>query len=195
MPYVAHRRLRQAARRHDPFQIALDQGDARALNRDVGSRSHCNPDIGGRERRRVVHAIARHGDNAPLLAQPLDNLSLVLWKDFGPDFRDTELARDGFGGRTVVAGEHDDPDSRSAQSLNCLRGRRLDRIGDRDHAQALPSIATKIAVAPAERNSSAVFSSADTSIAPACIISRLPMSIRRPSTVPVTPLPEGESKS
>ena len=98
-----------------PFRSPLDQGDARALNRDVGSRSHCNPDIGGRERRRVVHAIARHGDDAPLLAQPLDNLSLVLGKDFGLDFRDTELARDGFGGRAVVAGEHDDPDSRFAQ--------------------------------------------------------------------------------
>ena len=58
-----------------------------------------------------------------------------------------------------------------------------------------PSIATKIAVAPSPRKSSAVFSSAVTSIAPACIISRLPMSIRRPSMIPVTPLPDGESKS
>ena len=47
--------------------------------------------------------------------------------------------------------------------------------------EGFPSIATKIAVAPSPRKSSAVFSSDETSIARACIISRLPMSMRRPS--------------
>ena len=60
----------------------------------------------------------------PSFAQPLDDLALVLRQDFGLDLGDAELARDRFGGRAVVAGQHDDADARVAQQPHRLGGRR-----------------------------------------------------------------------
>ena len=73
----------------------------------------------------------------PLFAQPLDNLALILGKNFRLDVGNAELARDGFGGCAVVAGEHDDSDSRIAQGADRRCGRRLDRVGDCQHASRL----------------------------------------------------------
>ena len=44
----------------DPGQVALEQGDAGALDRHVGAGPHRDPDLGGRQGRGVVDAVAGH---------------------------------------------------------------------------------------------------------------------------------------
>ena len=85
LPDVAHRRLRQAPRLHDAGEVALEQRDAGALDRHVGAGAHGDADIGGRQRRRVVDAVARHGDDPALAAQLLDHRALLLGQHLGLD--------------------------------------------------------------------------------------------------------------
>ena len=49
-----------------------------ALCMATSVRSHGNSDIGGSERRRVVDAVARHGDDMALALQLLDHLAFVF---------------------------------------------------------------------------------------------------------------------
>ena len=146
----------------DALKIAAQERDAGAFDRDVGAGSHRDADVGRGKRRRVVHPVAGHGDDPPLLAQAFDRFALVLRQDFRLDLRDAELARDRFGGRAIVAGQHHDADARVALSARTASGgRRLDRDRRRrSRRHALPSIAAKIAVAPSLRRSSAAASSA-----------------------------------
>jgi hypothetical protein len=48
-------------RAQDAANIALNQGDAGALNGNVGSRAYRNTDVGLRQGRRVVDHVAGHG--------------------------------------------------------------------------------------------------------------------------------------
>ena len=54
----------EPARADDAAQVALDQRDAGALDGDVGAGAHGDADVRPRERRRVVDAVAGHGDDA-----------------------------------------------------------------------------------------------------------------------------------
>ena len=73
---VAHRRRRKAARPQDAGQVAFDERDAGALDRDVRAGAHGDADIGGGKRRRVVHAVAGHRDDAALVARSRVTTSL-----------------------------------------------------------------------------------------------------------------------
>ena len=84
----------------------------RALDRDVGAGAHGDADVGGGERRRVVDAVAGHGDDAAFAAQPLDHRRLAVRQHLGLDLVDAEIARDRLRGRAVVAGEHHDAQAR-----------------------------------------------------------------------------------
>ena len=76
-------------------EVALDERDGRALHRDVGARAHRDADVGLRERRRVVDAVAGHRDDAALALQALDGRGLLVGQHVGDDLVDAELARDG----------------------------------------------------------------------------------------------------
>ena len=117
---------------HDAGQVALEQGDAGALDGHVGARPHRKADVGGGQGRGVVDAVARHGHDAALVAQPLDDVGLVVGQHLGLDPVDAEAASDGLGGDPVVAGEHDDLDPVGAQRLEGGGGGLLDRVGDGD---------------------------------------------------------------
>ena len=60
-----------------PREVALHQRDAGALHRDVGAGAHGDADVGLRERRRVVDAVARHRHDPALACEPLDHLVLA----------------------------------------------------------------------------------------------------------------------
>ena len=100
---------RQAARAHDAAQVALHERHAGALHRDVGAGAHRDADVRLRERRRVVDAVARHRDDAPLGLQALARPSAFsVGQHLGDDLVDAELASDRLRGRLAVAGQHHD---------------------------------------------------------------------------------------
>jgi hypothetical protein len=74
-----------------------------SLDRGVGAcHSHRDPDVGLREGRRVVDAVADHGDH---MARPLklaDGLNLLGRQQLGAAL-DPERARDGLGDLAAVA--------------------------------------------------------------------------------------------
>ena len=76
---------------------ALDRGDDRGevvvgedhlggVLGDLGAGDpHRHADVGPRQRRRVVHAVAGHGDDVALLLEDADQAHLVLGRDPGDD--------------------------------------------------------------------------------------------------------------
>ena len=90
LPDVPHRRAAEPPGPRDAAQVALHERDARALHRDVGAGAHRDPDVGLRQRRRVVDPVARHRDDAALGLEPLDDSRLLLGQHLGLDLVDAE---------------------------------------------------------------------------------------------------------
>ena len=92
----------------DAGEVAAHQRDVGGLGGDVGARGHGDADIGLRQRRRVVEAVADHRDAAALALQPLDRVDLAVGQHLGDHLVDAGLPRDRLGGRAPIAGEHHD---------------------------------------------------------------------------------------
>ena len=60
----------------------------------------------------------------------LTTVALVIREDFGLDAFDAEAPGHGFGGDSVVTGEHDHLDPVGAQGSECLGGGLLDGVGE-----------------------------------------------------------------
>ena len=82
---IGHRRRREMARSHNSVQIPLEQRYAGAFHGNIGAGPHCNADVSGRQRRRIVDTIARHRDDASFGAISGDDFTLVLGQHFGFD--------------------------------------------------------------------------------------------------------------
>ena len=104
-----------------PVRSPFEQRDAGALDRDVRAGAHRDADIGGRERGRVVDAVARHRDHAALAPQLLDHGALLIRQHLGLDLGDAELARDRLRRGAIVAGQHDDADAFARAAPAALR--------------------------------------------------------------------------
>ena len=72
---VAHGRAAERSRADDAAQVAVQQRDSGAFDGDVGSGAHGDADVGLRKRGRVVHAVARHGDDVPFRLQALHDFA------------------------------------------------------------------------------------------------------------------------
>ena len=120
-----------------PRRSPLSSVTPEDFDRDIRSRAHRNPDVGSRKRRGVVDPVAGHGDDPTFLPKAFDRLALVLRQNLRLDFSNAELAPNRFGGRAVVAGEHHDADAHCLERAKRIGRRRLDRIGDGDHAAGL----------------------------------------------------------
>ena len=62
--------LLKLPRPHDPAQIAFYQGHTGALHGHIRSGSHRNADVGLRQGRRVIDAVACHGYDPSLRLEP-----------------------------------------------------------------------------------------------------------------------------
>jgi len=77
-----------------PPEVAAQQCHARALDRDVGAGAHGDADLGCRQRRRVVDAVAGHVATTRPSARSFATASaLVLRQHFGLHRVDAEAAR------------------------------------------------------------------------------------------------------
>src|SRR3546814_20890482 len=81
-------------RAHDAGQVALDEGNAGALDRDVGAGAHGDADIGLRQSRRIIHAVAGHGDDTAFGLVLLHDRALFLRQHLGLDLIDAERSEE-----------------------------------------------------------------------------------------------------
>ncbi len=87
-----HQKLDQVVEYAPPFlnggfdgcEVVVGQHHVRCLLGDLGARNaHGNPDICLFERRRIVHAIARHGHDMPPCLKGAHKIELLLWSHSG----------------------------------------------------------------------------------------------------------------
>ena len=102
---------------------------------------HRDADIGLGQRRRVVGAVAAHGDQAALGLLLADQLELVLGRGLGEEIVDAGFGGDGGGGQRVVAGDHHRADAHAAQVGEALADAGLDDVLQVDDAEQLPVVA------------------------------------------------------
>ncbi|KAG9559481.1 hypothetical protein KCV01_g21497, partial [Aureobasidium melanogenum] len=125
---------RQRTRPHDAREIALEQRHRRAFDGDIATVTHADADIGRRQRRCVVHAVAGHRHGATRRLQLRDHLRLVLRRRTGMHLVDRQRRRHGLRRRLAVAGKHHQTHALRMQSIQRRRRGRLDRIRQRKHA-------------------------------------------------------------
>ena len=100
----------------DAAQVAGHQHHVGALDGDVGAGADGDADIGLRERRRIVDAVADEGDCCRRLPQPLHGVDLAVGQNLGDHLVDAEPRGDRLGGAAVVAGDHRDLEAQRMQS-------------------------------------------------------------------------------
>ena len=112
---LRQRRPRQRNRVGHAAEVVAHQRDVGRFHRHVGTGAHGEGDVGGGQRRRVVDAVAGHGDKPRFSIfaglQFRDCRRLVARQHLGLETIDSGLAGDGGGRGGVVAGEHDDLDA------------------------------------------------------------------------------------
>ena len=138
------RAAREPDRIGDGPQVIAEQDQVGGADRDVRAGPEGQPEIGRRQRRGVVDAVADHRDPAPLCLQAGDDGGLPGRERPRDDFVDARGRRDGPGGGLVVPGQQDRVQPEAAQFGDRGGRRRLDRVGHRDGALG--------AVAPADQH-------------------------------------------
>ena len=86
------------------------------------------PDIGLRQRGRVVGAVARHGDQAAAGLLSLDEVEFVLRRGLREEVVHAGFGGNGGGGERVVAGDHDGADAHVAQLRDAFLHAALDDV-------------------------------------------------------------------
>ena len=98
------------------------------------------PDIGLRQRRRVVRPVAAHRDQPPARLFAADQVQLHLGRRLGQKIVHPGLGGDGGGGQRVVAGDHHGADAHGAQFGEALAHAGLDDVLQVDRAKDLAAI-------------------------------------------------------
>ena len=113
----------------------MHQRDVGGIDSDVGTGAHGKADVGYRQRRGVVDAVAHHRHAAAGGLLALDVGRLVLRALAGVHLGNAGLGGNGVGGSLLVAGEHHHLHTQPLQSGNG-RGRRWPQtVGQRQQSQ------------------------------------------------------------
>jgi hypothetical protein len=116
-PWLSRRTFENAA------QVALEERDAGALDGHIRAGAHGDSDLGLCQCGRIVDAVARHGNGATLLLKAFYDEVLLVRQNLSFHFIQAKFPRYRFGGRPVVTGEHDDPDSVPFEDAHRFDGR------------------------------------------------------------------------
>ena len=85
-------RVRQRDHADDAARVRRREHDTGRLDRDVGAGADRDPDVGARERRRVVHTVADHRHAQPARLELGDLAVLVLGEHLGEHLVDADVA-------------------------------------------------------------------------------------------------------
>ena len=139
---VAQRRAAEPDGRRHVAQAAVDEHDVGRVDGHVRARADGDADVRARERRRVVDAVADHGDLAAR-AQAADLALLAVGQHARDHLVHAGLCADGFGRARIVARDHDDADAHVAQLADGLRAVGLEHVRHGDDAEELPAAGEK----------------------------------------------------
>ena len=117
--------------------IGVEIDHVAGLARGLGAGLHGDADIGLRQRRRVIGAVAAHGDEPALGLLGADVGELVLGRRLGDEVVDAGLGGDRRGGDRIVAGHHHGLDAHGAQGVEALLDVGLDHVLEVDDAEQL----------------------------------------------------------
>ncbi len=118
-------------------RIAVEVDHVAGLARGHRAGVHRDADVGLGQRRRVVGAVAAHGDELALGLFVADQLQLVLGRRLSQEVVDAGLGGDGRGGHRVVAGDHHRADPHAAQFGEALADAAFDDVLEVDDAEQL----------------------------------------------------------
>ena len=139
LPDEAHGLARDAHGQRELARIVVHEHDVRRLDGGVrADAAHGGAEIGAREHRRIIDAVADEGKVFPgcaLAEQPLDLRDLILRQQLTVHLRDAQLLRHGVGRALPVAGEHDDAHAVRPQAGHRLARAGLRLVGDDDVAE------------------------------------------------------------
>ena len=116
-------------------RVAVEVDHVAGLARRHRAGVHRDADVGLGQRRRVVGAVAAHGDELALGLLVADELELRLRRRLGEEVVDAGLGGDGGGGHRVVAGDHHRADAHAAQLGEALADAALDDVLEVDDAE------------------------------------------------------------
>ena len=121
-------------------RIGIEVDHVAGLAGRHGAGVHGDADVGLGERRRVVGAVAAHGDELALGLLVADQAELLLRRRLGEEIVDAGLRGDRRRGHRVVAGDHHGADAHAAQLGEALADAALDdvlELDDAEHAAVL----------------------------------------------------------
>jgi hypothetical protein len=165
---VGDRERGQRAARHQELLADLDDLDqlgrigveidhVAGLARGLRAGIHGDADIGLRQRRRIVGAVAAHRDELALRLLVADEPQLVLGRGLRQEVVDAGFRRNRGGGHRIVAGDHHRADAHAAQLGEALADAALDDVLEvNDAEQPIPSLPPRAACRPTSRCVSAI---------------------------------------
>ena len=145
---VGDRKRGQRAARHQQLladlhdldelgRIAVEIDHVAGLARRHRAGVHRHADIGLRQRRSVVGAVAAHGDELALGLLVADELELGLRRRLREEIVDAGFGRDGGRGQRIVAGDHHRADAHRAQRREALADAAFDDVLQVNDAEQL----------------------------------------------------------
>ena len=78
LPDVLHHRTAQNNCLGDAAQVAFEECDSGAFHRHIRACGHCDSNVCGRERGRIVDAVTSHRHDVALLPELLHALTVIL---------------------------------------------------------------------------------------------------------------------
>ena len=121
-------------------RIGIEVDHVASLARRLRAGVHRDADVGLRQRRRVVGAIAAHGDELALGLLVANEAQLFLGRGLCQEIVDTGFRRDSGCGHRIVTGDHDRADAHAAQFGEALADTALDdvlEVNDAEHPAVL----------------------------------------------------------
>ncbi len=139
---------RQCAARHQQLfadlndldelgRVGVEVDHVAGFARGLGAGIHGDTDVGLRQRRRIVGAVAAHGDKLALCLLGADQLELLLRRRLREEIVDAGFRRDCRRGHGVVAGDHDGADAHATQFGKPLTDAAFDDVLELDDAEQL----------------------------------------------------------
>jgi len=132
----AHHALGERDEVRQLLDLVVDERDIRGVHGDVAAHAaHCDADIGGLERGRVVYAVADHADLCIRRLIGADVGELVLGQAVCVHLADVELRGNGRGGVLMVTREQHGLDLKRGELVDHICTFLTDRVGQGEKAR------------------------------------------------------------